>query len=102
MIAPYRHVRDLAKLSREELADMMDLLVETKRLLDRTLKPKGYNIGMNLGKIAGAGFEGHVHLHVVPRWTGDTNFMPTVGGSKVISDSLDAVYALLKGATGEV
>lgn len=98
MISPYRHVGDIAALTGEELADMMRLLVETKRLLDRTLRPHAYNVGMNLGKVAGAGFDSHVHMHIVPRWSGDTNFMPTVAGTKVLSDSLDALYAALKKA----
>jgi len=97
MISPYRHVGDLALLSRAELVDMADLLVETKKVLDKKLKPHGYNIGMNLGKIAGAGFDAHLHIHIVPRWTGDTNFMTVTAQSRVLPDSLDAMYKLLKG-----
>jgi len=95
MISPYRHVGDVAALSEAELAEMMRLLVGTKRLLDRTLKPHGYNVGMNIGRAAGAGYDRHVHLHVVPRWAGDTNFMPVTAGSKVVSHSLDSLYRLL-------
>jgi len=96
MVAPYRHAGDIALLTDDELSDMMRLLVETKRLLDRTLKPHAYNIGMNLGKIAGAGFDAHVHIHIVPRWASDTNFMPVVADTRVLSDSLDALYERLK------
>ncbi|MCX5678215.1 MAG: HIT domain-containing protein [Candidatus Omnitrophica bacterium] len=96
MVAPYRHVKSLELLSSEELLDMMRLVNKTKAILDRKLKPHGYNIGLNIGKTAGAGYAGHLHIHIVPRWTGDTNFMPVTAGSRVISESLDAVYRLLK------
>lgn len=96
MVAPFRHVKYLEDLSGAELADLMKLVKSTKITLDKKLKPHGYNIGMNLGKISGAGFEGHLHIHIVPRWSGDTNFMPVVADSKVVSESLDTLYKLLK------
>ncbi len=96
MVAPYRHVSSLELLSEEELADLIRLVNAAKREIDRKMKPHGYNIGWNLGKVAGAGFSGHVHVHIVPRWTGDTNFIPVIGNTKVVSESLDAMYALLK------
>ncbi len=96
MVAPYRHVKSLELLSGEELIDLMNLVNKTKVLLDRKLKPTGYNIGINICKIAGAGFAGHVHIHIVPRWTGDTNFMPLIAGSKVVSESLEAMSSLLR------
>jgi ATP adenylyltransferase len=96
MVAPYRHVKSLELLSPEELLDIMKLVNKTKVLLDKKLKPHGYNIGLNIGKIAGAGYAGHLHIHIVPRWTGDTNFMPVTADSRVISESLDAMYRLLK------
>jgi len=96
MVSPYRHVKSLELLSESELLDLMSLVNSTKVLLDKKLKPHGYNIGLNIGKIAGAGFAGHVHIHIVPRWTGDTNFMPLIAGTKIISESLDAMYGLLK------
>jgi len=96
MVAPYRHVRDLSGLSREELLDLMELVRKTKKKLDAKMKPEGYNIGMNIGKIAGAGFAGHLHIHIVPRWDGDTNFMPVLGDTKVVSDSLHTVQRILK------
>ena len=80
-----------------ELLDLMKLVNYTKRKIDRLLKPAGYNIGMNLGKVAGAGFPGHAHMHIVPRWTGDTNFMPVIGNMKVVSCSLKDMYNLLEG-----
>jgi len=96
MVAPYRHVKSPEALSDAELLDMLKLLNKIKSLIDKRLKPHGYNIGMNLGKIGGAGFAGHVHIHIVPRWTGDTNFMPIVANTKVVSESLEAIYRLLR------
>ena len=96
MAAPFRHVKSLEDLKAEELKDLMDLVVKTKRVLDKKMKPHGYNIGLNIGKAAGAGFAGHIHIHVVPRWTGDTNFMPASCGTKVISESLDVMYKIYR------
>lgn len=95
LIVPNRHVDDLSKLKREERDDIFDLLDETKSLLEEVLNPNGYNIGINLGRAAGAGVPGHVHIHIVPRWVGDMNFMPVVGSTKVISESLQALYKKL-------
>jgi len=95
LIVPYRHVLDLSDLKREERDDLFDLLEETKALLDKTMHPDGYNIGINLGKAAGAGFPKHVHIHLVPRWEGDVNFMPVTGHTKVVSQSLKALHELL-------
>jgi ATP adenylyltransferase len=96
MVAPYRHVKSLELLSQAELLDLMNLVNKTKTDIEKALKPHGFNIGMNIGRVGGAGFAGHVHIHIVPRWTGDTNFMPVTGGTKVISESLDAMVKLLK------
>jgi len=96
MVAPFRHVRSLEYLKAEELKDLMDLVVKTKKILDKKIKPHGYNIGLNIGKAAGAGYAGHIHIHIVPRWTGDTNFMPAAAGTKVISESLDAMYKIFR------
>ena len=96
MVAPYRHVRALDMLADAELLDMMKLVNRIKGRIDKKLKPHGYNIGANIGKIAGAGFAGHVHVHIVPRWKGDTNFIPVVGNVKIVSESLDAMYRILK------
>ena len=96
MVAPLRHVKSLELLNDREVLDLMKVVNQTKRLLDKTLKPQGYNIGINMGKIAGAGFDGHVHVHIVPRWAGDTNFMPVLENVKVISESLDSLYGTLR------
>ncbi len=98
MVAPYRHVGRLQQLTSQEWAEMLELSNDAIARLDRVMKPAGYNMGINLGRAAGAGIPGHLHLHIVPRWVGDTNFITTVAGIKVISQSLDAAYLLLKGA----
>lgn len=95
LIVPNRHVGDISDLKRDEREDLLDLLESTKALLDKTMKADGYNIGINLGKAAGAGFPDHVHIHIVPRWQGDVNFMPVTGHTKVISQSLRAFHAIL-------
>ena len=97
MVAPYRHVKSLELLTEAELLDVMKLVNKTKKKLDARLKPHGYNIGLNVGRIGGAGFAGHVHIHIVPRWEGDNNFMPIVANTKIVSESLEAMHKLLKG-----
>lgn len=96
MISPIRHIRDLSQLKEAEILDLIQTLNYTKRLLDRVLKPDGYNIGINISKTAGAGITGHLHMHLVPRWEGDTNFMPVLYDTKIISQSLDELYKQLK------
>lgn len=96
MIVPYRHVNDITKLSDEEIIDIMHLLRKSQELLSKTMNPGGYNIGINVGKAAGAGLKDHAHIHLVPRWVGDVNFMPVFASTKVISESLDALYDKLK------
>jgi ATP adenylyltransferase len=86
MIAPRRHVGSLAEASAEERSEMMDLARLLERVLAEAYTPDGINLGMNLGKAAGAGVADHIHMHVVPRWAGDTNFMTTVGGTRVIPE----------------
>ncbi len=98
LIVSSRHVNDISKMTKDELAEMMDLLVQTKALLKKVLAPHGFNIGFNLGRISGAGIPGHVHMHIVPRWKGDHNFMPVTGQTKVISQSLKVIYKLLTDA----
>jgi len=98
LIVPNRHVGDISKLPQEEYAGLMGLLKEVKDLLQTALGPQGFNVGMNLGHVAGAGIPGHVHLHIVPRWRGDHNFMPVTASTKVISQSLSAVYKKLNDA----
>ncbi len=98
LIAPLAHKGRLAALTAEERAGLFELLVEMQALLDRAMKPHGYNIGINLGRAAGAGVPGHLHLHLVPRWKGDTNFMPVTGRTKVISQSLADLHEQLQKA----
>jgi ATP adenylyltransferase len=98
LVLPLRHVADLEKLTRTERDELMDLVQEVKTRCDQVLEPSGYNIGINLGRTGGAGFPGHLHVHIVPRWKGDANFMPVVGNTKVISQSLKEVHKKLKHA----
>ena len=98
MVLPNRHVDSLKKMTKEEKADLFQLLEKTTDLLDKGIKPEGYNIGINFGRVAGAGFPDHVHIHIVPRWRGDVNFMPVTANTKVISQSLNAVYKKLNHA----
>ena len=96
MIAPRRHVGDLEQLTPAEWAEMGRLSQRMMQRLRKLLRPHGFNLGLNQGRVAGAGFPGHLHLHIVPRWNGDTNFMPAIGRTKVISQSLDELYRLLR------
>ena len=96
MLVPNRHVDSPEKLSEKEQFDLFKLLNLSLKLLKKAFHPQGFNIGINLGKAGGAGIPGHLHLHVVPRWVGDTNFMPAASGAKVISDSLDSTYRYLR------
>lgn len=95
MVAPYRHIGNLLDTEEDELKEHYELVKISIRLLTNVIKPTAFNIGMNLGKIAGAGVADHIHTHIVPRWQGDTNFMPVVGDTKVLSESLDATYRKL-------
>ncbi len=96
MIMPLRHVGEYAELTAEELAEMMALVGTAIRALDEAASPHGYNLGMNLGQVAGAGIADHLHLHLVPRWGGDTNFMPIVGQTKVLPELLAETYDKLR------
>lgn len=98
MIAPYRHAASLEDLDEETLTELMLLLNKSLRLLRQVMDPQGFNIGINLGKAAGAGIAEHVHIHVVPRWEGDTNFMPVFAETKVIPELLDQTYEKLLSA----
>lgn len=102
MVVPKRHVSGLEKLKDEELLDLMKLLNQLSGRFQNVLKCQGMNIGINLGKTAGAGVPGHVHIHAVPRWAGDSNFMPVLTGTKVVSESLESVYRRLKWNRKEV
>ncbi len=96
MIAPYRHVGKWEDLNDEELLEIMKLSQLVIKALKRAMNPDGFNMGVNLGRVAGAGIDDHVHLHIVPRWNGDTNFMPVVDDTKVIPESLEETYNELK------
>ncbi len=96
MVVPYRHVGSLRELTKEEQCEMMELAALCTEILDSEMNPDGYNLGINLGKVAGAGLETHVHLHIVPRWNGDTNFMPVLADVKVIPEHLIATYRKLR------
>ena len=91
LIAPYRHVGNPAFLTDAESAELFRMVQDALRRLEKILKPQGYNVGLNIGHAGGAGYDKHIHFHVVPRWTGDTNFMPVLTGDKVISESLGAM-----------
>jgi ATP adenylyltransferase len=98
LIAPRLHKPDLAALNNEEHLESQQAIVRFIDLLQRLMNAEGFNIGLNLGRLAGAGLPGHVHWHIVPRWQGDTNFMPTIAGVKVIPQSLDSLWELLASA----
>ncbi len=102
MVAPYNHVGALDQLSPEILADMMAQAQLALKAIQRSMKPHGFNMGMNQGKVAGAGFADHIHFHIVPRWDGDTNFMPVLADIKVMPEHLDAVYQKLLQALAEI
>ncbi len=98
MIAPYQHVSSIEKLESATLAEFMSQAQLALRGLRQTMQPDGFNLGINDGKVAGAGIADHVHMHVVPRWNGDTNFMPIIADVKVIPESLDNTYRQMKQA----
>jgi ATP adenylyltransferase len=95
LVLPYREVARLEDLTIEERHELMDLIVEAQKLLTRALRPDGFNTGFNFGDAAGAGIPCHLHCHVVPRWNGDTNFMPVIGNTRVLPDSMDAMWQRL-------
>jgi len=98
MVAPYKHVPDFDGLEESELGELMALVKKCTQVLKKALKPEGFNIGANIGKVAGAGLEGHIHIHVVPRWGGDTNFVYTLGDTRIIPESLDDTFNKLLSA----
>jgi ATP adenylyltransferase len=101
MVAPIRHVATLAALTRDEANAVMAMTQDATVALDGAYRPDGVNVGANLGRAAGAGIPGHVHVHVVPRWQGDTNFMTTVAEARVLPESLPASWEKLRGAWPE-
>lgn len=95
LVLPNRHIDSLKKMTKEEKDEFYALQETTMDILDKILKPEGYNVGINLGRVAGAGFPDHIHIHIVPRWRGDVNFMPVTANTKVISQSLHSIYKKL-------
>jgi ATP adenylyltransferase len=95
MVAPLKHTGNLEELTPDELGDLSFLLRKVVSLLRRSMEPQGFNIGMNIGQIAGAGVTDHLHFHVVPRWSGDTNFMPIVSETTVVPELLEKTYGKL-------
>ena len=96
MVAPSEHISRLDDLSDEAAAEIMALTRRAIAALRETERPEGFNVGYNLGKAAGAGIDDHIHQHIVPRWVGDTNFMPVLGGTKVIGETIETTLARLK------
>lgn len=102
MAVPYRKTADAASLGENEVVDLWNLSVHAQTLLREVMKPQGFNIGMNLGECAGAGVADHLHVHIVPRWNGDTNFMPMLTGVRTISEALQSVYEKLVAADAQL
>jgi ATP adenylyltransferase len=96
MVVPYKEVPDMNGLTDEEMADLWKLVRRCINALAAVMKPDGFNVGINLGKVAGAGILEHLHIHVVPRWNGDTNFMPVIAGTGVVPDALKEIAAKLR------
>ena len=95
LVAPYAHVGNINDLTSEDLCAMTELARVSMLAMERCIHPQGFNVGLNLGRAAGAGLPGHLHWHIVPRWVGDTNFMPTVAGVHTIPQSLEALWEML-------
>jgi len=98
MVVPHRHIADPGELTDDETVEMQHLVTASMRALRQVYRPEGFNIGMNIGHAAGAGIASHLHTHVVPRWVGDTNFMPILGETKVLPEELSVTYDLLAAA----
>ena len=97
MVAPYRHVTGLEELTAGERHEHLDVVSRSVEVLKHVFSPDGFNLGINIGKVAGAGIEDHVHTHIVPRWQGDTNFMPVIADARVIPEALAETYQKLVG-----
>lgn len=96
MVVPQRHIKELSELRQEELGDLFSTVALSERVIKKVYRPEGLNVGINLGKAAGAGVESHLHVHILPRWLGDANFMTTVGATRVIPESFERAYTVLK------
>ena len=97
MIAPYQHIATLEELTKEQLHEHFEIVSRCTRILRQVFNPGGFNLGINIGKVAGTGIDDHVHTHIVPRWPGDANFMPVIGDTRVIPQALAETYERLKG-----
>ena len=97
MIAPYRHIATLEELTDDERHEHFDIVSRSIKVLRQVFSPAGFNLGINIGKVAGAGIEDHVHTHIVPRWQGDTNFMPVISDVRVVPEALAETYKKLRG-----
>jgi ATP adenylyltransferase len=97
MVVPYRHVGNLEDMSADERSEHYEIVSRSVQTLKKVFNTTNYNVGMNLGRVAGAGIDDHIHTHIVPRWNGDTNFMPVIGDVRVIPEALEATYNKLKG-----
>ncbi len=102
MIVPYKHTCELPQLNSEEKSEWIDLVELSQVVLNKVMKPHGFNIGMNMGRVAGAGIAEHLHFHIVPRWDGDTNFMPVLGHAKVVSEGLEATWLKVTYELGKI
>jgi ATP adenylyltransferase len=96
MAIPYREVSDFKALSKEELADLWDSVIKAQLILEKGMNPDGFNVGANLGSAAGAGIPQHLHIHIVPRWNGDTNFLPVISQTKSLPQALDQLWDRLR------
>ena len=101
LVAPYAHVKDLERLSAEQALDLLRMTNRSIQVLREMIGPEGFNLGLNLGQVSGAGIEAHVHIHIVPRWNGDTNFMSLLAETRVIPEHLRATYRKLRKTFGK-
>jgi len=102
MVVPYRKTAELSDLGENEIVDLWNLVAHAQKMLRRTMRAEGFNVGLNLGVCAGAGVPDHVHMHVVPRWSGDTNFMPILSATRTLSEGLRGLYDKLIAAQKEI
>lgn len=102
MVVPYRHLSSIEDLTTDEFFEITQMIKRSVKALKQAMHPEGFNIGANIGRIAGAGIADHIHFHIVPRWTADTNFMPVLGNTNVIPQALNEAYDLISKALGEI
>ncbi len=98
MVTPYSHIADICELTKKESIEMVELTVRSVKVMRKVLNPQGFNIGYNLGECSGAGLKDHIHQHIVPRWNGDTNFMPVLANTRVVPEALIETCQLLRDA----